>query len=115
MKGVAVKLWAWVTGKLWPFLQKYGKEIIGALVLLAVYLLGKGILSEFKSVSLAKVDAPQNFVKLPGDNDHVLVQVGAGWKKVPVPGGEASRVSAVQVTPGGAVKVEKKNANLDQI
>ena len=109
------KLWAWVTGKAWPFVKTYGKYIVGALVLLAVYLLGKGILAEFKSVALTKVDSPQDFVKLPGDEAHVLVRIGAGWQAVPVPGGEASKVTAVQVTPGGAVKVQKNNATLDTV
>ena len=51
----------------------------------------------------------------PGDEAHVLVRIGAGWQAVPVPGGEASKVTAVQVTPGGAVKVQKNNATLDTV
>jgi hypothetical protein len=101
--------------KIWEWVRAHWKLVLGILVAAAGALVVTRIVGELRALLTFQVDREDKFRIL--DATHVAVQTPEGWKSIDVGAIDmrADQVKAVEVIPGGTVKVERRNTSIDDL
>ncbi len=114
-----MRIWTWISTKLWPFLEKHWEAVaIFALAIAGIYV-GKRLFGPVVDSVLGLITGPSmDFTKIPGDNTHVMTSVNGVYQVVALPkdakGNQVvidgpNPVTAVFFRPGAPAMVQRLN------